>query len=132
MIKDVLKAGIETIKNILSIRQLPNAGVVPQPLTTLTQFRGGMSALRAANKVLEKKKELGIPTGNLTDGSANDDDILWYTAIKAILHEISVESRITTTILPGTQVVAAGGNVGGPIVVYGSTVTFGQGGTVIE
>jgi hypothetical protein len=132
MIKDVLKAGIETIKNILSIRQLPNAGVVPQPLTTLTQFRGGMSALRAANKVLEKKKELGIPTGNLTDGSANDDDILWYTAIKAILHEISVESRITTTILPGTQVVASGGNVGGPIVVYGSTVTFGQGGTVIE
>lgn len=132
MIKDILKGAISSISSILSIKKLPNAGVVPSPLVTLSQFRGGMSALRAANKVLEKKKELGLPTGNLTDGSANDDDILWYTAIKAILHEITVESKITTATLPGTQVVAAGANVGGPIVVYGSTITFGQGGTVIE
>jgi hypothetical protein len=132
MIKDVLKGAITSIKSILSIRELPNAGVVPQPLVTMSQFRSGMSALRAANKVLEKKKELGIPTGNLTDGSANDDDILWFTAIKAILHEISIESRITSNMLPGTQVVAAGANVGGPVVVYGSTVTFAQGGTIIE
>jgi len=132
MIKDILNSAVKSIESILKIKELPNVGVVPPPLVTLSQFRGGMSALRAANKVLEKKKELGIPTGNLTDGSANHDDILWYTAVKAILHEITLESKITTTMLPGTQVVATGGNVGGPIVVYGSTITFAQGGTVIE
>jgi hypothetical protein len=132
MIKDILLGAISTLNDILSIKSPPNFGEIPPPLVTLTKTRSGMSALRAANKVLEKKRELGIPTGNLTDGSANYDDILWYTAVKAILDEISIEARISSCDLPGTQVVAAGANAGGPVVVYGSTTTFSIGGTIIE
>ena len=132
MVKEILEAALNTLNNILSIKPPPNFGTIPPPLVILSKTRGGMSALRATNKVLEKKKELGIPTGNLTDGSANDDDILWYTAIKAILDEITNEARITSVDAPGTQVVASGGNAGGPIVVYGSTTTFSNGGTIIE
>lgn len=132
MVKNTLDSAINTLNDILSIKPPPNLGFVPPQLTVLSKIRTGMSAMRAANKVLEKKRELGIPTGNLTDGSANYDDILWYTAIKAIIDEITSEAKITTSSIPGTQVVASGGNVGGPIVVYGSTTTFSDGGTIIE
>jgi hypothetical protein len=132
MTSSVLECAIIAVANILAIKELPNVGIIPSPLVALSKVRGGMSALRAANKVLEKKKELGLPTGNLADGSANYDDILWYTVIKAILDEITNESKITSTAIPGTQIVASGGNAGGPIVVYGSTTTFANGGTIIE
>lgn len=132
MVVSTLKSALSTLNGILSIKPPPNLGVVPPPLVPLSTTRGGMSALRAANKVLEKKKELGIPTGNLTDGSANYDDILWYIAIKAILDEITNEARITAVALPGTPVVASGGNSGGPVVVYGATTNFANGGAVIE
>jgi hypothetical protein len=132
MIKEILDASISILNDILSIKTPPNFGSLPSPVIVLSKTRNGMSALRAANKVLEKKKELGIPTGNLSDGSANDDDILWYTAIKAIIDEITTEAKITSSSLPGTQITAAGGNAGGPIVVYGVTTTFSDGGTIIE
>jgi len=132
MVISTLQSALSTLNGILSIKPPPNIGVVPPPLIPLSRTRGGMSALRAANKVLEKKKELGIPTGNLTDGSANFDDILWYTAIKAIIDEITIEARISVSDIPGTPVVASGGNSGGPIVVYGATTNFSNGGAVLE
>ena len=128
---DILKNLMRSVQNILGIQELPNVGRIPKELTYLSNNRNGMSAIRATEKVLVKKRELGIPTGNLLDGSANDDDILWYTAIKAIIHEITTEAKITATSIPGTQVTAAGGNVGGPIVVQGTTITFSEGGAVI-
>ena len=132
MTNNVLKNAINSINSILAIQELPNVGQVPKPLVSISGTRNGMSAIRAAEKVLVKKRELGLPTGNLTDGTANDDDILWYTAIKAIIDEITTEAKITSTSAPGTQLVASGGNAGGPIVVYGSTTTFTNGGTIIS
>jgi len=132
MVKEVLECALITLTGILSIKPPPNLGTIPSPLVVLSKTRGGMSALRVANKVFEKKKELGLPTGNLPDGSPNFDDILWYTAIKGIIDEITNESKITSSDIPGTQVVASGGNTGGPIVVYGATTTFATGGALIE
>lgn len=132
MIDNIFKDAIESLSNILAIKELPNFGVIPPQLSALSKFRGGMSSIRAANKVLEKKKELGLPTGNLEDGSANDDDILWYIAIQSIIDEITKEAKITSTSIPGTQITAAGGNAGGPIVVYGATINFTDGGSIIE
>ena len=132
MTSTILERAIASILNILSVKELPNIGIVPQPLVALAKTRGGMSALRAANKVYEKKKELGLPTGTLPDGSGNFDDILWYTAIKAILDEITNEAKISSTSIPGTQIIASGGNGGGPVTVYGSTITFSDGASIIE
>lgn len=130
--KETIKNILTSINGLLKIKNSPNFGTPPPQIVVLTQNREGMSVIRAVNKVLEKKRELGIPTGNLEDGTANSDDILWYTAIKAIMDEITVNAKITTAISAGQQIVASGANVGGPIVVYGTTTTFGIGGTIIE
>lgn len=132
MTGDILKNLMRSVNNILAIQELPNVGQIPQPAVYLSNHRNGMSAIRAAEKVLVKKRELGLPTGNLVDGTANDDDVLWYTVIKALMHEITTESKITSTSIPGTQITAAGGNAGGPIVVQGATVSFTNGGAVIS
>jgi hypothetical protein len=132
MTGDILKNLMKSVNNILAIQELPNVGQVPSPTVPLSQSRNGMSAIRAAEKILLKKRELGLPTGNLADGTANDDDILWYETIKAVIHEITTESKITSVSIPGTQMTAAGGNAGGPIVVYGATTTFTNGGSIIS
>jgi hypothetical protein len=132
MVKEILETALNTLNDILSIKAPPNFGTIPAPIVVLSKTRGGMSALRAANKVFEKKKELGLPTGNLPDGSANFDDILWLTFAQAIIEEITIHAQITSSSLPGTQMVASGGNAGGAIVVYGATTTFSDGGTVIS
>ena len=54
MVISTLKSALSTLNGILSIKPPPNLGVVPPPLVPLSTTRGGMSALRAANKVLEK------------------------------------------------------------------------------
>jgi hypothetical protein len=126
------KRFIKSVNDILEIQELPNVGKIPKPTVYLSNTRNGMSAYRAYEKVLVAKRELGIPTGPLPDGSPNLDDELWRIVIKAIIDEITIESKITSTSIPGTQVVASGGNAGGPIVVYGSTTTFTDGGAVIS
>jgi len=132
MIISILEAAINTLNDILSIKPPPNLGAIPAPVVVLAKTRGGMSATRAANKVFEKKKELGLPTGNLPDGSANFDDILWLTFAQAIIDEITIHAQVTSSSLPGTQIAASGGNAGGPVVVYGSTTTFSDGSTIIS
>ena len=128
----ILETALSTLNDILSIKSPTNFGTIPAAVVVLAKTRGGMSPTRAANKVFEKKKELGLPTGNLSDGSANFDEILWYTLAEAIIEEITIHSKITSTALPGTQIVAAGGNAGGPITVYGSSITFADGSSIIE
>jgi hypothetical protein len=130
--KETIKNILNSITSLLKIKDTPNFGTPPSQLVVLTRNREGISVIRATNKVLEKKRELGIPTGNLVDGSANSDDILWYTAINAIIEELTEHAKITTAISAGQQIVASGANSGGPVVCYGNTITFGVGGTIIE
>jgi hypothetical protein len=132
MVIEILESRLNELNDILSIKSPPNLGSIPKEVVVLAKTRGGMSAFRAANKVYEKKKELGLPTGNLPDGSANFDDILWLAFAEAIIEEITVHSKITSTSSPGIQIVAAGGNAGGPIVVNGQSITFSDGASIIE
>lgn len=132
MVSNILTTIINQINSVLKIKETPNFGKLPAPLISETGIRNGMSVKRVFSKYLEMKKQLNIPTGNLEDGTPNYEEILIYTLIQAILDEMRLESKINTAIRPGQNVVASGGNAGGPITVYGVTTTYGTGGTTIE
>lgn len=100
-----------------------SAPTIPFPLILLSSSRSGMSPLAVALRVLAKKKELGLTVGNYADGSANSNDIIILEICKQIIAEIQESARITVVIPAGTQVVASGGNAGGPVVAYGNTIT---------
>lgn len=133
MVGEIFNRILNTLDDVLSIKELPNIGVLPPPVVTLSQSRAGMAVDRAWGKILEFKKEKGLPTGTLADGSDNIDDMMWRILIEAIMEEIYSHSKITTAISPGVQIVGTGiGNLGLPVVVYGATTSFGIGGTIIE
>jgi len=133
MIEEIFDSILITLEDVLSLKELPNFGVLDPFTTTNSRVRGGMSAIRAASKVLEYKKAKGLPTGPLPDGSPNIDDELWYIAIQAIMDEIVNESKISTSVYAGTLLQANGFDAAGvPVSVVGFTTSYGIGGTVIE
>lgn len=105
---------------------------IPTPLIMLSSTRTGMSPLNIAMRVLAKKKELGLPVGSYDDGSANSNDIIILEICKQLVAEIQENAKITVVIPPGTQVIASGGNAGGPVVSYGNTITFTTGYAVVQ
>ncbi len=122
---------LKMLAKLLKVR--PKASpAVPPPAILLTSTRPGMSPLNIAMKVLAKKKELGLPVGNYEDGSANANDIMWLEFAKAVVAEIQESAKTTVVIPPGTQIVASGGNAGGPVVSYGNTITLTTGYAVIQ
>jgi hypothetical protein len=105
---------------------------VPPPLVLLSQTRSGLSPLKITQAILAKKKELGLPTGNLEDGTANYDDIIIKEIVTQVIKAIQEDARITVVIPPGTPLIASGANSGGPLIAHGTTLSFAIGGALIE
>jgi len=86
-----------------------------------TKTREGLSAIRMASKIIERKKELGIPTTPLESGGVNLDLQMEVARCETIIDEFLTHARVEAAFPPGVPVTATGGNAGGPIVVQGLT-----------
>jgi len=86
-----------------------------------TKFRGGMSAIDIASKIIERKKEIGIDIGPLPSGAKNIELQMEVIRIEEITNALLTDAVIEVEIAPGTQLTATGANAGGPIQVVGST-----------
>jgi hypothetical protein len=124
---------INKLNKVLDINACGGAKPKLPPLTILaSQNRAGMSALKTANAVLDKKRELGLPTGNYEDGTANYDDIIIYEIVKQIQKSIREDANIQVVIPAGIPVQASGANAGGPVVVVGATTFTSSGGGIVS
>jgi hypothetical protein len=108
------------------------APTIPFPLIMLSASRPGMSYTSVALRVLAKKKELGLAVGNYDDGTANHNDLIILEIVKQVIAEIQEKAKVTVVIPPGTQVIASGGNAGGPVVAYGTTITPTTGFAIVQ
>lgn len=129
---NLLKKLINNISNILDLKHTSKAPDVPSPLILLSQQRNGLSAIKSANIILNYKQELGLPTGNYDDGTANANDIIILKIFEEVYRALNEDAKITVAVEPGTQLTASGGNSGGPIQVVGTTISVGKGGAVIQ
>jgi hypothetical protein len=86
-----------------------------------TKFRGGMSAIDIASKIIERKKEIGIDIGPLPSGAKNVELQMEVIRIEEIINALLTDAVIEVEIAPGTQLTATGANAGGPIQVVGAT-----------
>jgi len=86
-----------------------------------TKFRGGMSAIDIASKIIERKKEIGIDIGTLPSGAKNVELQMEVIRIEEIINALLTDAVIEVEIAPGTQLTATGANAGGPIQVVGAT-----------
>ena len=95
---------------------------LPKGLVLLgTKFRGGLSAIDIASKIIERKKEIGIDIGPLPSGAKNIELQMEVIRIEEIVNALLTDAVIELEIPPGTQLTASGGNAGGPIQVVGAT-----------
>ena len=70
---------------------------------------------------------MGVIIGENDDGSDNISEKMEFIRVKAICEAIISDARITIINLPGQQITATGGNAGGPVQVYGTSLTTSTG-----
>jgi len=89
IVKDIRECK-SVIDNLLKLLKLASKGFgnqIPLPLLLATRFLSGFSSTRAYLNIIEEFEKLGIPTGDLPDGSPNE----YMIAIKAIIDGIDKE-----------------------------------------
>lgn len=94
---------------------------IPSILLLCTAIkRPGLSAMIIASKIIQKKAELGIPTGNAADGSLNLGNIVDYITSEQIVYAIKNDLKVMTTVpIGGISFYGTGANAGGPVTVTG-------------
>ena len=115
---------IKTIIAILKGSLSSNTPLQTIPTATIlagAPFREGLSSIDIASKIIQRKKDLGIPLGPLPSGGDNLDLMMETIRVEEITNAILTKMRIEGAIAPGTPITATGGNAGGPIVVQGLT-----------
>ncbi len=121
---------IKTIIAILKGSLTSNTPLQPIPTATIlagAPFREGISSIDIASKIIQRKKDLGIPIGPLPSGGDNLDLMMETIRVEEITNAILTKLKIEVAIPPGISVTASGGNAGGPIVVQGITTSIVKG-----
>ena len=126
-IKDILKR----LTVLFALKAIPTPPI-PTPLILAAANRPGLSPILIANRIIARKKEAGLPIGNIETGESASDEIMIRIIVEEIINSLQTEAKIQTAIRQGTLITGAGGNAGGPIVIQGSTIGIGEGYSVIS
>jgi len=119
--------GVKDIANFIDSMfnsiDTPSAPIPPPLILKGAPLRPGASAIDAAENIISRQSELGIPTGPIQGVSPNLAESMEKIRVEEILKELRTKSKITIVIPPGLPVQATGANTGGPVVCIGTTVT---------
>lgn len=86
--------------------------------------RPGISPAKITSQIISNNAEIGIPTGDLPDGSPNLINQYTYNVVKCVVDAIKEDGVVQVSIPMGSIMVQAeGGNGGGPVVCVGSNIT---------
>jgi len=121
---EVLLAKISKVLNIPKTKKI----TIPSPLIVNSKNRPGLSPIKMANEALEYKREIGLPTGNYDDGTANYDDLMILKLFQIWTDNIQTQAAITVAIAPGVSITGTAG----PVPVQGATTDFAVGGAIIQ
>jgi hypothetical protein len=79
-----------------------SGGAIPLPLLFASQLLNGYSETRAFIGTIEELQKLGIPTGDLPDGSPNLDVLSKFGQMKAMAKEDSENNKVQIAVGPLT------------------------------
>jgi hypothetical protein len=108
------------IDELLRLLTIATTGFdLPAPLLAVSSLLDGFSATRAFIGTVEEMQKMGIPTGDLPDGSPNLDLISKFGQMKAQQKESAENGKVSAIALP-TKVFPNGTT--GAIRVYGKSI----------
>jgi hypothetical protein len=106
---------------------------VPSPLILLgASNKNGLSQSVLAESIKKRLPEVGIPIGNLADGSENVFEKFVDIMCDEIIKHIKENGKITTVVPLGVNVTVTGANAGGAVVSQGTTISNGVGKGIIQ
>lgn len=124
---------LEAFNKILKLDSIGKTPPVPAPLILVgAENKPGLSSTKIASRIIARKSEAGIPIGTLPSGEVSPDDIMIRIIVEEIVKALIEDSKITITTSMGQAITAAGTSAAGPVAVYGSTITLGNGYGVIQ
>ena len=121
---------IQTIVNLLKSALSSNTPLATVPTAQIlagAQYREGLSSIDIASKIIQRKKDIGIPLGPLGSGAQNLDLKMETIRVEEITNAILTKMKVEVAIPPGINLTTTGGNAGGPIVVQGMTTQLIKG-----
>jgi len=94
--------------------------------------KSGLSVRDIVKKIIQRKSEIGIPVGNLPDGSESLDEKMLYVIVETIVEAFIENAKISIAIPAGIGLTASGGNAGGAVQVVGMTTSIVRGVGIIQ
>ena len=88
----------------------------------LSKFRPGLDSDSISSEIISKFEKIGIPNGPLENGTPNVMEEYTKLVTNEIVDAIQNDMRVDIAVDSGMNVIATGGNAGGPIVTTGSNV----------
>ena len=128
-----LKNVLKIINTALSANKQPATTLPPPIILTGGKLRGGLSARDIAARIISRRSEAGLPSGDIFPNYPNSDEIMERIRIEEIITALLTESVVQVAIQPGQTVTGSGvGNLGAPIAVQGATTSIGSGSGIIS
>lgn len=130
--------GLETITN--SIKNLFNsslrspAKIIPGIILICSLARRpGLSCLISFGNIIQEMDKNGIPTDNLPDGTPNLMNKMVKSVVCEVFRALKEDANIQVGIAPGSvNIMATGGNAGGPVTVLGSNINVATGNALLQ
>lgn len=113
----------DTIANFFSSLIMDERNVLPKlnlPAILMGKIRPGLDASAIHTSVVSRFKEASIPTGPLTEGVPNSMEQFARIMLEELVDAIQNDMRVDVAVDIGMQVIALGGNAGGPVTTNGA------------
>ena len=121
---------------ILAAFNIPDEPVAPLPPPLImigAKLRPGLSAQAIAARIIARQSESGRQVGDVFADGPNNEETMEVIRIEEIINSLLTEAVVNVVIPPGVSVFTVGvGNLGGPVISQGATVTMGIGDGIIR
>jgi|LakMenEpi03Aug12_release.lakeMendotaPanAssembly.Ray.scaffolds.fasta_scaffold1159957_1 hypothetical protein len=117
---------INVISAAFSVPEPPIEPLPPQLVMVGAKLRPGLSAQGIAADIISKQSNAGRPVGDVFADGPNVEEAMELIRVQEIVNYLLTNAKIEVVLPPGIQVVSVGvGNLGAPVISFGSTTTMG-------
>ena len=128
-----LSSILSIIGAAFNLYKTPATTLPPPLILTGGNLRSGMSARDLGARIISRRSEAGLPSGDIFPDGPNTDEVMAKIITEEIISMILTEAVVQVAIQPGQLVTGSGvGNLGAPIAVQGSVTTIGTGKGIIS
>lgn len=119
---------LKAISAAFSSMKEPATTLPPPLILTGGSIRPGLSARDIAARVISRRSEAGLPSGDIFPNHPNTDELMARIITEEIISALLTEAVVQVAVYPGQTVNGSGiGNLGAPIAVMGATTSIGIG-----